>query len=200
MDIHNLLLHSEGEESWMKKLIAYLAIATLPVLTVLAFVVAPTVVAHPADHHYSTQLHALNNSGVVGTASLDLRGDTLTVTIVASGLEPNQTHMQHIHAIDHGNSTCPPPSADTDGDGIVSFAEGLPFFGPVRLPLTVSGTTYPFIGASGTVTYTRTFTVDPKEFLHLQTKAVVLHGLTVGGAYQPSVPVACGQIQVSPGA
>lgn len=184
----------------MKRLTAYIAIATLPLMTILAFVVAPTVVAHQGVHHYSTQLRALNGSGVSGVATMDLQGDTLTVTIHASGLEPNQTHMQHIHAIDHGNSTCPPLSADTDGDGIISFAEGLPFFGPVRLPLTISGTTYPFIGASGTVSYTRTFTVDPQAFLHLQTKAVVLHGLTVGGTYQPSVPVACGQVQVLPGA
>ncbi|HEU5348014.1 MAG TPA: hypothetical protein VFU63_05315, partial [Ktedonobacterales bacterium] len=114
----------------MKKVVTYLAIVALPVLTVLAFVVAPTVVAHQGVHHYSTQLHALNGSGVSGNVSMDLQGDTLTVTITASGLEANQTHMQHIHAIDHGNSTCPTPAADTDGDGIVSFAEGLPFFGP----------------------------------------------------------------------
>ncbi len=185
----------------MKKIASYLAIVALPVLTVMAFAIAPTVAgAHEGVHHYTTTLHTLNSSGVSGVATMDLQGSTLTVTVVASGLEANQTHMQHIHAIDHGNSTCPPPSADTNGDGIVSLVEGLPFYGPVRLPLTLESGLYPHIGASGNLSYTRTFTVDPKAFLALQTKAVVLHGLTVNGAYDPSTPVACGQIRVQPGA
>jgi hypothetical protein len=155
----------------MKKLASFAAIAALPVLTLLAFVVAPTVAgASEGVHHYTTTLHTLNRSGVTGVATLTLDGSTLTVHVVASGLEPNRTHMQHIHAIDQGNSTCPTIAADTNHDGIISFAEGLPNFGPVRLPLTVTGDVYPFIGGSGNLDYTRTFTVDPKAFLHLQTK------------------------------
>lgn len=183
----------------MKRLVSYLALAAIPLLTIFAFTAAPLAGAQGSVHHYSVLLQPLNGSGVTGVARMDLDGSALTVTIVASGLEANQTHMQHIHAIDHGNSTCPPPSADANGDGIVSFAEGLPFYGPVRLPLTVSGTTYPFIGPSGTVSYSRTFAVDPHDFLALQTKVVVLHGLTVNGAYDPTTPVACGQIRVIPG-
>lgn len=182
----------------MKKVVSYLALAAIPLLTILAFVAAPVAGAREGVHHYNVPLRALNGSGVSGVATMDLDGSALTVTIVASGLEANQTHMQHIHAIDHGNSTCPPASADANGDGIVSFAEGLPFYGPVRLPLTVSGTTYPFIGPSGSLSYSRTFTVDPHAFLALQTKVVVLHGLTVNGAYDPTTPVACGQIRVTP--
>ena len=183
----------------MKTLVSYLALAAIPLLTIFALTVAPQASARQGVHHYSVILRALNGSGVTGVATMDLDGSALTVTVVASGLEANQTHMQHIHAIDHGNSTCPPPSADANGDGIVSFAEGLPFYGPVRLPLTVSGTTYPFIGPSGSVSYSRTFAIDAHDFLALQTKVVVLHGLTVNGAYDPSTPIACGQIRVIPG-
>jgi hypothetical protein len=189
-----------GKENSLKKLFAALAIAALPVVTIVAFTFAPMALAHRGVHHYSTLLRPLNGSGVTGVATMDLEGSALTVTVVASGLEANRTHMQHIHAIDHGNSTCPPPSADTNGDGIVSFAEGLPFYGPVRLPLTISGTTYPMIGASGSLSYSRTFTVDPKAFLALQTKVVVLHGLSINGTYDPTTPVACGQIRVQPNA
>ena len=192
--------HTLAKENIVKKrLVSYLALAAIPLLTIFAFTTAPMVGARQGVHHYSTILRSLNGSGVTGVATMDLDGSALTVTVVASGLEANQTHMQHIHAIDHGNSTCPPPSADANGDGIVSFAEGLPFYGPVRLPLTVSCATYPFIGASGSLSYSRTFVVDPHDFLALQTKVVVLHGLTVNGTYDPSTPVACGQIRVIPG-
>lgn len=185
----------EKEHSMKKKMSSFLALAALPVVTVLAFAIAPAVGANASVHRYTTSLHALNGSGVSGTATMELKGNMLTVTVVASGLEANQTHMQHIHAIDQGNSTCPTASADANGDGIVSFAEGLPFYGPVRLPLTP----YPSVGASGTVNFQQTFPVDPKDFLHLQTKTVVLHGLTINGAYDATTPVACGQIRVQPG-
>jgi hypothetical protein len=184
----------------MKRLVSLLAIAAVPLLTILAFAAAPQVAARQGVHHYSVILNQLNRSGVTGVATMDLDGSSLIVTVVASGLEANQTHMQHIHAIDHGNSTCPPASADANGDGIVSLAEGLPFYGPVRLPLTISGNTYPTVGPSGNLSYSRTFTIDPHDFVALQTKAVVLHGLTVNGAYDPTTPVACGQIRVIPGA
>lgn len=142
---------------------------------------------------YKVTLNPLNNSGVTGTAYLSLMGNMVTVTIEASGLEPNKLHPQHIHGFTESNknSTCPTMAADTNGDGLVDLGEGLPSYGPVLLNLTP----FPTADANGEVHYTQTFTIDP-SLLPLQNRAIVLHGLTVGGVYMPTLPVACGQIQV----
>ncbi|MGH8215758.1 MAG: hypothetical protein ACREPZ_08700, partial [Rhodanobacteraceae bacterium] len=47
--------------------------------------------------YFHTTFTTLNGSGVTGTAALTLDGDTLTVHIMASGLQPGESHAQHIH-------------------------------------------------------------------------------------------------------
>jgi hypothetical protein len=140
---------------------------------------------------YTANLGTLNNSGVTGTATLTLDGNMLTVQVLASGLEPNQTHIQHIHGFmdNKKKSMCPPQSADANGDGFVDLGEGLPFYGGVLLNLD------PFPTApDGTINYTRTFTIDA-SLLPLQNRVVVIHGLTVNGVYDITMPVACGMIR-----
>jgi Cu/Zn superoxide dismutase len=146
---------------------------------------------------WTADLQPLNNSGVSGWANLTLDGDALTVTIHATGLEPDKTHAQHIHGLaeNPSNRTCPTPDADANGDGIVDVGEGVPFYGPVRLGLT------PFTTApGGIIDYTQTFTdlsgLEPVNTL--QNRAIVLHGLTIDGGYVGSTPVACGQIAPAP--
>ena len=87
----------------------------------LTLAVSAATLAHGNEKHYRADLASLNSSGVSGTAELTLSGDQLTVTITATGLEPNAPHPQHIHgAVDNkGNATCPPPAADVNGDGVV---------------------------------------------------------------------------------
>ncbi|MBC5992490.1 hypothetical protein [Pontibacter cellulosilyticus] len=140
---------------------------------------------------YTADIMALNGSGVMGTATLTLEGDMVTVHIMASGLEPNQLHPQHIHGFmdSNKNAVCPPPSADTDGDGLIELGEGAPFYGPILQPLT------PFPTApNGTINYTRTFEVTA-DMLPLQNNVIVLHGMTVNGQYWATLPVACGEIK-----
>lgn len=144
---------------------------------------------------YKAELHMLNNSGVWGMAELMLDGDELTVSIQANGLVPDTPHAQHIHGItdNFGNSSCPPPSADTDGDGFVSVGEGLPYYGGVLVPLT------PFSTApGGMIDFEQTYTVDT-SLGPLQNRSIVLHGLNVNGSYVGSMPVACGQITPNQG-
>lgn len=145
---------------------------------------------------YKTYLNTLNNSGVHGVARVVLKGNRLTVSIQAEGVEAGKPHPQHIHGFaDDSAASCPDLSADTDGDHLVSVGEGVPVFGPIILPLQ------PFQTAEdGTINYQEEFmlgedvavTVDDVEPLGKRT--IVLHGLTIDGTYVPTMPVACGRL------
>ncbi len=138
---------------------------------------------------FRAALSALNNSAARGRAELVLEGDQLTVRITTNGLVPGQPHAQHIHGI--GRSECPPPSADTDGDGIVSTPEGQPFYGPILVSLTTTGDTspdsalaierFPVASEEGLVDYERTFTVDESVADDLARLQIVQHGIDVNG-------------------
>jgi len=94
-----------------------------------------------ADIFYVTNLTTLNGSGVTGEVIIgyDLDTDTITVAISASGLEPNQIHIQHIHGfVDGTNSTTPTAAQDVDGDGFVEVGEGAATYGPVLLNLATN--------------------------------------------------------------
>lgn len=95
-----------------------------------------------ADHFYETSFTALNGSGVSGGAIAAYNSAThvLTVAIAASGLEPNQVHIQHIHGFLDGTKAMTPTLAqDTDHDGFVELAEGQAKYGPILLNLSHSG-------------------------------------------------------------
>jgi hypothetical protein len=146
---------------------------------------------------YWVDIAPLNHSGVTGQAKLMVEGHTLTVEIWAEGLEAGKPHPQHIHgfADSKKNATCPPPSADTNGDGLVDLLEGLPYYGPVLVDLTP----YP-TAEDGTIHYKQTFMLGMDELISysalkpLQNRVIVLHGMTVDGEYWPTLPIACGQI------
>ena len=156
------------------------------------------------EQEFMVKLHELNDSSVSGTVHFKLKDGVLRVKIRARGLEPNQVHMQHIHGMANGSlAVCPPPEADLNGDGLISFAEGLPFFGPVLRGLTLQGLTiYPTADSRGDVRYLATFSgaeLDGLQLMNvpLENRVVVLHGLTVNGAYSPSLPVTCGGIMAT---
>lgn len=147
---------------------------------------------------YTAELSPLNGSGVTGTAELTLMGDQLTVEIFATGVEPGNVHLQHIHGFmdNNKNSKCPPPSADgDDADDLVGFLEGRPFYGPVLLPLD------PFpVPTDQTINFKETYTLsDDTKVTPLQNTSIVLHGMTVDGTYIETLPIACGQIRPAQG-
>lgn len=151
----------------------------------------------PQVQNYTVTLGQLNNSGASGVANISVVNNKITVKVEATGMVPNQAHPQHIHGLEDGsNSTCPPASADTDGDGIVSIPEGAPFYGGVLLPLE----DFPSADANGNISYTKTFTLGENGVLTaaelgtLENRAIVLHGLNNDGAYVATIPVACGQL------
>src|SRR5215217_5439439 len=75
---------------------------------------------------FTATLQPLNNSGVSGTATAVIEGNTMTVTITAAGLEASQVHPAHIHGrFQTGNtgpardSIVPTAAEDLDKDGFI---------------------------------------------------------------------------------
>ena len=174
----------------MKRVLVALILSVVLVL----MVAAPAPAAAPQV--YRATLSPLNASGVGGIAIFKIQGAVLRSVVPVHGLEAGQVHMQHIHGMVDGSlATCPPPSADANGDGLISFAEGLPFYGPVLLPLRP----YPTANAGGSVNTRQMFSGAQLAALMLDNvpltnRVVVVHGMTVNGIYDPSLPVACGPI------
>lgn len=171
--------------------------------TLLSALIVPaaiTLSATPASAAiiFNVDLGALNDSGVTGSGTFTLADDssTLTVNLTATGLEPGQVHVGHIHGLfSEGatgtpvNSTVPGPQQDTDGDGFVELAEGSATYGPVLLEF---GNVDP--DGDGIVDYMQTFNLlDPATFaagfditdllgpdlMSLDLREVVIHGMTV---------------------
>ncbi|MGI9049908.1 MAG: hypothetical protein ACR2GU_11140 [Rubrobacteraceae bacterium] len=158
---------------------------------------------------YRATLNPLNGSGARGYATLILVGRRLTVVTQTTGLAPNQPHAQHIHGDFVGRNVWPPRSADKNGDGLVSTAEGKPFYGMIDVSLTTRGDTspnsglavnrFPVAGPVGNLIYARTFNVSGKVARNLGKLVIVQHGIDLNhdGAYDgkarssidPSLPL-----------
>ncbi|MEZ6041530.1 MAG: CHRD domain-containing protein [Planctomycetaceae bacterium] len=106
------------------------------------------------------------------------------------------------------------PSFDSNNDGFLSLGEGLVGYGPVLLNLSSPQTAAPPSGEAplanfnindfptapgGVINFTETYTWDltnadqARQFHNLEPlsfREIVLHGLTVGGAYDATAPIA----------
>jgi hypothetical protein len=132
-------------------------------------------------------LNGANNA--TGTLSLTLDGSQATITEQVSGLAATfmgqpYPHVQHIHGGAQG--VCPPASADTNGDKVISTTEGLPSYGAIQTTLSTSGDTSPAAGtdiktapSGASFNYSRTITLDAATLASISSgKAViVVHGL-----------------------
>ena len=148
-------------------------------------------VAHAAssDSSYQTTLNPLNGSSGSGMATISLSGDQAQVNVSWSGLPADfdggaYPHVQHIH-ID-GQGQCPSPSADQNGDGVVSVTEGAPSYGGIGTTLSTKGDTSPNAGtditiapSGGSTDYSRSIALDSSTVASLEngTAVVVVHGL-----------------------
>ncbi|MFC9602292.1 hypothetical protein ACFTTN_02335 [Streptomyces niveus] len=137
---------------------------------------------------YQIDLESLNESGATGAALVSFQGRKLTVKIEATGLVPGQPHAQHIHGSTDGHDfRCPDASADKDGDGIVSTAEGLPMYGDINISLTTKGDTskdsglavdrMPVADKDGKLNYSRTIDVSQDVVDHIKDLHIVQHGI-----------------------
>ncbi|MDQ2972858.1 MAG: hypothetical protein M3Q79_00030 [bacterium] len=196
-------------------------------LLTMGLILAPASFAF-ADHEsgvatYEAKLKQLNGSGVRGDLYAMVDGDQATVRLVTHGASENLPHAQHFHI--GGNSQCPSPSADTDGDGFISSVEGAPSYGPVMVSLTTTGDVdassglavdrFPVASSDGTVTYERTFTLPAGvTAADVANGVVVQHGIsdlfedpnvydgakrsTLGDMtlpFEATVPSACGDLK-----
>lgn len=149
--------------------------------------------------YYKACLKALNDSGVVAFSYLELKNNTLFTSVLAYNTEGGQVHPQHIHGFTDGTvSTCPDMSQDSNGDGLIQLGEGAATYGGVLLSLQNADTSFPTASGSGMYFYERSFTLTNAQLNDLdplEEKTTVLHGLTVDGSYEATLPIACGAYQ-----
>lgn len=190
-----------------RSVIARAAIGSVA-LTAAALTAAQTATAHDDGGHdeaeYRATLRTLNASGVTGEVRLTAENGKVEVELKARGLETGDTkvHMSHIHGFgkDGQDATCPKMSDDPDG-GVLTFFDGLPFYGPVLVTLG-HDTQFP----DGRLEFERTYDMTDaggaiSTLGPLDHYVVVVHGLSVPAAgkegdtkYDASTPVACAVI------
>ncbi|NIP78971.1 MAG: hypothetical protein GWM90_07135, partial [Gemmatimonadetes bacterium] len=83
----------------------------------MAASVNPRQMEGPVWEAILTPLNAhVGQRAVTGKATFTMEDGTLTAMLDVRGVVPGQLHAQHIHGHD-GESSCPTPGADADGDG-----------------------------------------------------------------------------------
>ncbi|WP_309233435.1 CHRD domain-containing protein [Pseudarthrobacter sp. AB1] len=169
----------------MNKTLRFMAVPTLA-LAALALSGSP---AMAADQSYQSTLGQLNGSSGSATIELHVTGNQAHVLLNVSGMPATfmdmpYPHVQHIHGGAQG--TCPDPSADKDGDQVISTTEGAPSYGGIVTTLSTSGDTSPAAGldikaagqgAAYTIDRTFELNAETKAALEAGTAVVVVHGL-----------------------
>jgi Cu/Zn superoxide dismutase len=158
---------------------------------------------------YRATLTALNGGGASGQAVLTKQGQSLRVQITATGLEAGGVHLSHVHGLSEGdrsvNSTCPTQAQDTDRDGFLELAEGVPVYGPILVDFMNIDP-----DQDGNVNFTTTVPLTDAT-MPLQMRHIVIHGMSVGpvgagtpgevngeAGYKTVLPVLCGEIRNAP--
>lgn len=164
--------------------------ALFAVLMSLVMVALPATSAQGQQTQtFQADLSPLNNSGSSGRATVDVRGNTVTVSVQSRGVSANLPHAQHIHI--GGQNQCPPPSASTGSEpmDLIDTAEGQPFYGEVKVSLTTEGDTgagsalaverFPVATNGATVNYQRTFELpDGITVEDVRNGVIVQHGIS----------------------
>jgi serine/threonine protein kinase len=143
-----------------------------------------------AGQHFEGAISAVPTNRVNGdgAATVAVRGNVATVTVVTNGLA-DAPHLMHIHG---GTGKCPPASAAQvfQGHQFISAAVGDRYYGPVVSSLTQSGSTSPeyhlvasLFPATGNIRYTRTFTLGPGVATEIRNglAVIVVHGINYDG-------------------
>ncbi len=178
---------------------------------------------------YRAELTSINEDvsglSVSGTATITLRGDSMFIEVVASGLEPGMMHMQHYHGFTDGQEAeCATMDEDVNGDEIVDLIETRAVSGVTLVPfnenpaeLELTDQSYPTASEQGTITYSDTVVVSELlsslsekygiDSLQLENRVVYLHGVSEDISLPETVeslpdvaphmtlPIACGRLE-----
>src|SRR5215210_5766271 len=135
---------------------------------------------------FLADLNPLNHSGAHGQALLQKDGRKLDTKIYSTGMAPKLPHAQHIHGMAQAISECPTLAA-SGRDNLITTAEGLPSYGPIRVSLTTRGdispasalavNRFPVATSVGFMGYNRTFSVPDSVRKNLGKFAIVQHGV-----------------------
>jgi tRNA A-37 threonylcarbamoyl transferase component Bud32 len=152
-----------------------------------------------------------NRVNGMGSATVQLHGNVVTVTVDTNGLL-RAAHLMHIHG---GTGNCPPASAAVvfNGHRFISADVGDRFYGPVVTSLTQLGETSPAVHLTsslfpqvGNIRYKRTFTLGSGVAQQIRNglAVIVVHGIDYdgGGAYdgylgpgvEATAPALCGPL------
>lgn len=204
-----------------------LAGTSLAAVGAMALAVAPAFAASDTTVSGNLRPVANNNvSAVSGTASVEVSGDMVTVTVAAAGLLAGSPHAAHIHFSADATHACPTLADDKNGDGHINTTEGGPAYGGVMVSLTKTGDTSPKsalaidrfdTAAGGKISYERgSIQVSPELAAGIKAgqAAIVVHGVDYNknGKYDgatksdldPSLPTEatdpalCGILKVAP--
>lgn len=138
---------------------------------------------------YVVDLAPMNNSGVDGSATVTVNGNSITVEVNATGLEPNRKHPMHIHGFrDQTPARMPETSAN------VTDQQAEEAIGPPLLVLSP----FPEADGNGTIQFTQTFD-DVQMIYPLHIRAISIHGMSVNNEYDFTLPVAAGLLEPSRG-
>lgn len=165
-----------------------IAYASLAAAAATALSVGP---AFAADSWVSANLKPVAGSEVSGggTAMVEVTGTTITVTMAASGLLPDNPHAAHIHFAAAARHECPVLSDDKDNNGHINTTEGGPAYGDIVVSLTKTGDTSPKSGLaidrfdtapSGKISYERgsiKVSSGVAEAISKGQSVVVIHGV-----------------------
>lgn len=198
------------------------------------FALATVSAGADADHArvramYIAHLAPMNASAVgsrtTGEAQFEIRGNDLIIDIKVENAPPNIAHWQHFHGFKDGRAaTCPGPSADRNGDGIVDLIETEPASGTTMVPfddapakMDIAHGIYPKASADGSYTYHEVVPLRAlraafaKSFgtpkIDLDKRVVYIHGVPEDTKLPATVaslgpipagvtlPIACGRIE-----
>lgn len=189
-------------------------------------------VTSPAGQTFTAQLSPVNagllGSNPTGEARLEIRGDSITITVDVQGVPPGMAHLQHFHGFEDGSAArCPGADADQNGDGVVDVVETAPMAGTTMVPfhaepknMEIAAESYPQADQQGSYSYRRTVALEElrsafrEKFggdLDLDRRVVFIHGVPddmqlpgtaetkAGLPAHATLPIACGELRSSAG-
>jgi hypothetical protein len=160
--------------------------------TVVALVTKGNSKSSPAQplQRYAGSLAAVPTNRVTGsgTATVQLRGETASITLNTTGLLNGSPHLAHIHGL--GLGTCPTASSARPHNGhlTISTGDAIRLYGSTLTSFTEWGSTsgsvpnnidMPRYPASGNIRYRRTTTVTPlaADLIRDGDAVIVVHGI-----------------------